>query len=149
MIDPHSTTITFRLASPADQREVELFYKETGYSPSANPQDAVVLAESGGRIVGALRLVEEQDTLVLRGLRVREALRRKGVGSGLVAAADFFIGGRECFMIPFRHLEGFYARYGFARIEAQAAPGFLGERLGKYRQMGLDVILMARESRSG
>lgn len=143
-MDLHSTTITFRLAQARDHDDVELFYKEHAYKASDHTGERIVLAESGGRIVGALRLVEEQGCLVLRGLRVREALRRKGVGSGLMAAAAVFIGAQVCYMIPFRHLERFYARYGFTRLQIEQAPLFLQERLAKYHAMGLDVILMAR-----
>jgi N-acetylglutamate synthase-like GNAT family acetyltransferase len=104
------------------------------------------MAESGGEICGIVWLCEEENVLVLRGMRVRKDLQRRGIGSRLLRAAEPMTGGRMCFCIPHRHLRSFYARIGFQEIRSNKAPSFLEERYNRYRfEYGLDVILMHRK----
>ena len=102
------------------------------------------LAESTGQIVGIVRVAEEEGTLVLRGMRVAPAFQRRQIGTRLLQNIAGWLGQRECYCIPYRHLSGFYGQIGFVETDGGSAPEFLGERLADYRQSGLSVILMRR-----
>jgi GNAT superfamily N-acetyltransferase len=74
-------------------------------------------------------------------------MRRRGIGTQLLEAAELLIGGRECLCIPHRHLQSFYGRIGFMVIDESEAPSFLRARWAEYRdKYGLDVIIMCRPS---
>jgi GNAT superfamily N-acetyltransferase len=140
--------VTMRCTLPSALRRVETFYEETAYYGGLKAADTVIVAESDSELVGAVRLCEEEGTLVLRGMRVREDFRRQGVGTQILAAVDRFAGERRCYCIAHRYLRSFYGQIGFDEIQMNAAPVFLQHRLAKYIEQGLDVIIMARERRS-
>ena len=135
-----------RLIAPSEFPQVIRFYHETGYNGGLTENDRVLVAEHGGRIVGALRLCPEAGTLVLRGMRVLSPLQRQGIGSTLLAGAVAYMSEEDCYCLPHRHLKKFYGTIGFMQIDPTAAPKFLGKRWEKYRHMGLDSIIMLRKS---
>ncbi|MCI0691727.1 GNAT family N-acetyltransferase [candidate division KSB1 bacterium] len=137
--------MTIRCAPTSELIRVETFYRETAYYGGLNAADTVIVAESDGELVGAVRLCEEEGILVLRGMRVREDFRRRGVGTQILAAVDRFVGERRCYCIAHRYLRSFYGQIEFDEIQLTAAPAFLQHRLAKYTEQGLDVIIMARE----
>lgn len=142
-------TVT-RTAHSEEFGRVVGFYRDNDYGPAISPSDAIVVAENDRTLCGAVRLCEEHDTLVLRGMRVCEGMRRQGIGSLVLQAAETIIGERECFCIPYRHLRAFYGRIGFVKIEATEAPPFLRDRCAEYRRVyGLDVIIMRRPGETG
>lgn len=54
--------------------------------------DALVVAEHEGVLGGAVRICDAHDVLVLRGMRVREGMRRQGIGARLLQAVEPVIG---------------------------------------------------------
>ena len=64
--------INIRTASDLERPRIAAFYAENGYTQVYANDDLLVLAESGGEICGAVRLCQEQDVLVLRGMRVSQ-----------------------------------------------------------------------------
>lgn len=140
--------MTIRCAPTGELMRVEAFYRETAYYGGLNVADTVIVAESDGKIVGAVRLCEEEGVLVLRGVRVRKNFHRQGVGTQILAAVDRFVGDRRCYCIAHRYLRGFYGQIGFDEIQLNTAPAFLQQRLAKYTEQGLDVIIMARKWKS-
>jgi len=134
-----------RLARADEFSRVAAFYRENGYTQDLAHEDIYVIAESGESLCATLRLSREQGFLILRGMRVIEARRRRGLGTRLLLAARRPIGDEPCYCIPHRHLRSFYEQIGFREVEAQQAPGFLAERCERYRRdYGRDVILMHR-----
>jgi GNAT superfamily N-acetyltransferase len=134
-----------RKARPEDHRKVVTFYRAHDYTPAIGRGDLIVVAEREGALCAAVRLCEEHGTLVLRGMRVVEGQRRRGIGTDLLKAAVLQIGDRECFCIAHRSLRSFYARVGFGEIKATEAPAFLHRRCSGYRrEFGLDVIILRR-----
>jgi N-acetylglutamate synthase-like GNAT family acetyltransferase len=123
--------------------EVARFLLETGYGGAVLPSDRLVVAEQDGRLAGAFRLAREAGVLVLRGMRVREDLRRAGIGRRLLGA----LAGLDevCFCVPHAYLEGFYSSAGFVRLQEPETPDFLRQRAQRYREQGLDVIVMRRD----
>ena len=121
------------------------FYRANEYKPTIRPTDVIIVAENEGKLCGAVRLCEENNSLVLRGMRVSEPVRRQGIGPQLLETAELFIGNRACFCIPHRYLQSFYGQIGFEVIDENEAPAFLQARCAKYRdEFGLDVIIECR-----
>ncbi len=137
--------IRIRKANPDETGQIAAFYHASEYSQTAGPPDTIIVAEGGGVLYGVVRLCEEHNYLVLRGMRVLESMRRQGIGTLLLETAGAFIGERVCFCIPHRHLESFYRQVGFMVIEESQAPAFLQTRIAKYRdELDLDVIMMRK-----
>lgn len=137
-------SVVVRLGVAEDLEAVNELYREWGYRSSALADDTLVVAEHDRRIVGVVRLVIEEDYLVLRGMRVQPAYQGTGIGSRLLDLAAREIGGRTCYGVPYDHLLPFYARIGFAAIARAEAPGFLIERAESYRAEGLKVAIIRR-----
>jgi len=95
-----------------------------------------------------VRLCDEFQCLVLRGMYIDPARRRSGVGRSLLMAAASAIGDRECWCVPFEHLRRFYGLAGFEEIEVAAAPDFLIARRAGYVAQGSAVAIMRRPQRS-
>jgi N-acetylglutamate synthase-like GNAT family acetyltransferase len=137
--------IRTRKAHTDEMERIAAFYRANEYGPTIRPTDVIVIAENDRKLCGAVRLCEENNSLVLRGMRVLERMRRQGIGTQLLEAAELFIDDRECFCIPHRYLQSFYGRIGFVVIDESEAPPFLQARCTEYRhENGLDVIIMCR-----
>jgi len=137
--------VNIRTVAPEEYGRVKAFYRRNDYSQPIDPSDVLIVAEAGSQICGAIRLVHEQGATILRGMRVAEAWRGKGVGRLILERVDSTLGNRQCFCIPYRHLGAFYAAIGFVEIEPTAAPEFLASRCARYRErLDLDVIIMVR-----
>ena len=141
--------IITRKAHREEFERIAAFYRDNDYRPTIAPADVIVVAENDGTLCGAVRICEEHNVLVLRGMRVREDLRRQGIGTRLLRAAEAVIGGREGFCIAHRYLDFFYGQIGFVEIEEGRTPPFLRERCAEYRcEHGLDVIILHRAGRA-
>jgi N-acetylglutamate synthase-like GNAT family acetyltransferase len=132
-----------RIALPEELDAVSELYDETQYAGGILPSDQVVVALSDGCLVGACRLAREHDVLVLRGMRVRAPLRRRGIGARLLDALKDVE--ETCYCVPLTSLEGFYGAAGFVRVEAGETPSFLRERASQYRARGFNVLVMRRD----
>ena len=124
-------------------------YAVLGYRRTIDPADTVWLAEAAEGAVGIVRVAAEQGTLVLRGMRIAEHARRQRLGTRMLHAIAEWLRDRECYCVPYPHLQGFYGQIGFVVIDPTAAPAFLAERLANYRRSGEDVILMRRRQTLG
>lgn len=139
--------IHVRRARPEESERVAAFYRAEGYAAAVRPWDAPIIAEADGELCGVFRLCIENDVLVLRGMRIREDVRRQGIGTRMLRASVPIIGERDCFCIPYRHLCDFYGQIGFLEIDHAEAPPFLHERCAAYVRRGLDAIIMHRPVR--
>jgi N-acetylglutamate synthase-like GNAT family acetyltransferase len=136
-----------RRATPEDISRVLNFYAERRYGGGIQPEDAVLLAERDGELVGIVRLAQEEGVVVLRGMQVHPRFQRQGIGKRLLAIVAPELDGRDCFCIPYAHLAGFYSRIGFHVIEPAKAPTFLQLRLETYQNRGdgKEYLIMHRE----
>jgi GNAT superfamily N-acetyltransferase len=79
--------------------------------------DTVLLAESAGKPVGFVHLVEQHERMVLQGLGVVKSMRGKGVGTLLMERALGLLGrsGKPVYLKvkAFNKAVNLYARYGF------------------------------------
>lgn len=131
-------------AKPKHFAELQTFYQSCGYMGRISPNDVVFAARENGAVVGTVRLVEESGVLVLRGMYVASNRQHRGIGRRLLAAIERAIGGRECFCIPFSHLENFYGKIGFVKIKESRAPIHLQARLKEYRALSKKIIILRR-----
>ena len=134
---------TVRIAEDVERDAVAEFLREAAYGGGVRPTDRLVVAAADSALVGAYRLARESGVLVLRGMRVREDLRHKGIGKRLLGALAQL--DEACFCVPHAYLETFYGSAGFARLLAADAPAFLLARAADYGERGLEVIVMRRE----
>lgn len=139
--------LDLELAAPGDLPEVAAFYQSVGYSGVARAEDEIHVGREQGRIVGVVRLCEEESVLVLRGMYVAADRRGQGVGPALLAAVSRGIGERACWCVPYSHLERFYSHAGFRTVDASEAPPFLNERAERYRANGQEVVISHRAGR--
>ncbi len=134
-----------RQAGPEELEGVAAFYRAYGYGPELRLDDRIIVATDGHDLWGALRLCEEEGELVLRGMRVAEPLRRRGIGTQLLMRAEQIMGERPCFCVAHRYLGSLYGRAGFSPADEDETPAFLRERCAAYRrEYGLDVVVMRR-----
>ena len=132
-------------AKASEIGDLATFYRITEYGGLVAPADQVVYSTEEGRIVGAGRLSEEKNVLVLRGMRVLSEHRGTGVGKAILDLLVIEGRSRDCYCIPYRYLKQFYADKGFDKISPSEAPDFLHDRFEAYRARGLDVILMRKK----
>jgi GNAT superfamily N-acetyltransferase len=131
-------------AGPADLADIAALYADAGYGAAIDPADSILVARSAGQLAGVVRLCVEEGVTVLRGMQVRPAFQRQGVGSRLLAACGPWLERGPAFCLPYTHLVDFYAAAGFAPVAADALPGFLARRLESYLAKGQQVLAMRR-----
>ena len=138
--------IRVRLAAAEDLPQVEALYEAWKYTGRVAPGDTIVVADRKGEMVGVLRLVPEQGTTVLRGMRVQPTFQGQGVGSRMLELADRLIGPRECYCLAYAHLREFYGRIGFKACAE--GPAFLNARIAGYRNRrdGEEYVMLRREN---
>lgn len=139
--------IVLHQASVEDFSSVIRLYEEWGYGGSYSPDDRIWLADAGSETVGVVRLVNEQELLILRGMFVTAQWRGNGIASRLLRHVTEGLD-EPCWCIPYASLEGFYRRAGFVPVGEQDAPVFLQERLGRYRWTGRNYLIMQRPAAS-
>jgi GNAT superfamily N-acetyltransferase len=118
-----------------DLKAINAFYTECKYSPGALITDTLFVAKDGKKIVGAVRLCEEESVLVLRGMYVHKDYQRQGIGSLLLNEAAALIGAHsECYLICRPKLTTFYGTIGFVPIDDIRGPTHLKKRIRAYRK---------------
>lgn len=126
-----------RLDQPELLTEVNEFYAVFGKFALASADDLVFLArDNEGALSAVVRLAEEQGSLVLRSMLVREDLRRTGLGKQLLGFFEDYVTTHNLgpiYGLPHGELENFYANAKFRRIEDDSLPSFLNARLKSYR----------------
>ena len=78
--------IEVRRAMAEDISRVLKFYAERHYGGGIRPEDALLLAEHDGELIGIVRLTTEEGVVVLRGMQVHPRFQRQGIGKRLLAA---------------------------------------------------------------
>lgn len=112
--------ISVRVAAPAEFEAAKRFI--CSLFPDAIVQleegDTLLLAEHGGKPVGFLHLIEEEDRFLLQGIGVVESMRSRGVGTLLMERAlDLLRHSPKPVYLKVKALNpavDLYARYGFA-----------------------------------
>jgi predicted N-acetyltransferase YhbS len=135
--------VVVRLGAPRDLAAVEAIYREWRYRGGVQPEDGLVVADDGGRVVGVVRLTREHGCTMLRGMRLQPGYQRGGIGTRMLRLFVQQLDD-ECFCVPYAHLLDFYGQVGFRVVARADAPLFLAERARTYEAEGLEVAIMRR-----
>ena len=113
-----------------------------------HPTCTVITAQKDEELIGVVRICPENGVLMLRGMEIKPEFQRQGIGSRMLGEVEKILQGKECFGIPYEHLERFYGQIGFQKIDDKEAPSFLQNRITKYRQEYPDTrfILMKKSA---
>ena len=129
---------------------VSPLYQAEGNGITIRSDDLFFVGLIDEEIVGSVRFCVEEETPMLRTMRIAEKFQGKGFGRKLLKYFEsYLIQNRvsTTYCIPYAHLENFYAAIGFRRVEESLAPTFLQERLKEYRKRPQEFICMLREAR--
>jgi GNAT superfamily N-acetyltransferase len=132
------------IATPSDYEDIAALYAEAGYGAEVEPADLVIVAKSDGQLAGVVRLCDEHGVIVLRGMQIRRAAQRQGIGAQMLAACRPYLDQRVSYCLPYSHLVSFYGAAGFVVVDGAGLPDFLSRRLASYLRDGKDVIAMRR-----
>ncbi|HZY37041.1 MAG TPA: GNAT family N-acetyltransferase [Mucilaginibacter sp.] len=132
-----------RLAEPGEYKDVLEYYKACNYGGGLDERDMVVIAVDE-HIAGAVRICIENGIKVLRGMQIKPAFQRKGIGAAILKFMAANIEMHACYCLPYKHLLSFYSKIGFEEISLKDAPRFLAERLEKYQSNGNREITIMR-----
>lgn len=136
--------VQVEIAAPEDLPDVLAVYAEGNYTGGVAPADRVFIARCDGVLAGAVRLCPEGGTTVLRGMQVRAAYRRMGVGYALLAACVPDLDKGVAYCLPYTHLVAFYEAAGFRVAGMDEIPEFLRLRLEGYLADGQQILAMRR-----
>jgi GNAT superfamily N-acetyltransferase len=134
--------MTIRRAAISEFEGVRQHYAECGYGGGAADDDLVVVAFDTG-IAGVVRICREKGVNVLRGMQVKPAHQRMGLGSQMLRYLQDNLEMDGCYCLPYQHLKAFYGQIDFEEISPEEAPDFINERLKKYLSKGgKEVVIM-------
>lgn len=136
--------IDFRCLPSADFSKAQLFYESLGYNQKIDAQDQFFVAENEGQIIAQVRLAQEFDHWVLRGMQVKPQFQFQGIGTRLLKNLQASIV-EPVYCLPYAWLKGFYGQVGFKEVELKTVPEFLQQRCLKYQNEGAEIITMKRE----
>lgn len=132
------------IASSSDLADVAALYAEAGYGAPIDPAATNLVAKDEAQLVGVVRLCPEQGVTVLRGMQIRSAYQRQGIGAQLLAACRPYLDQHPSYCLPYAHLQPFYGAAGFTLADNAELPDFLAQRLASYLAKGQAVIAMQR-----
>jgi len=110
-------------------------------------EDALLLAEHDGELIGIVRLTTEEGVVVLRGMQVHPRFQRPGKREKTPGGCGPRAGWQRLLLHPVCASRQFLWRNRIPRDGTAKAPTFLRRRLEKYRDCGdgNDYLIMRRE----
>jgi N-acetylglutamate synthase-like GNAT family acetyltransferase len=133
--------MNIRFALIHEYPQVLNHYATCNYGGGLDEKDKVVIAIDG-QVTGAVRICIENDIKILRGMQIKPAWQRKGIGSSMLKFLADNLDMNGCYCLPFKHLKTFYGLIGFDEILLQDAPEFLSQRLEKYLSLGHNEMII-------
>ena len=137
-------SIEMREAADADLSQIQKLYANWGHTFVFLLNDQTFIAESNGRIIGAIRLAFEEATFVLRSLFVHEEFRAQGVAKALLEFVDIELGLAEAYCLTLPEKEGLFSGIGFQLVRGLVAPDFIISRKENLRGGNQEVTIMKR-----
>lgn len=144
MLHVRPLQMNIAVASSSDLADIAALYAEAGYGAPVDPADTVLVAKDEAHLIGVVRLCPEHGVTVLRGMQIRSAYQRQGIGAQLVAACRPYLDQHPSYCLPYAHLQPFYGAAGFTLADNADLPDFLAKRLASYLTNGQAVIAMQR-----
>jgi N-acetylglutamate synthase-like GNAT family acetyltransferase len=138
--------MTVESANISDLENIRRFYKKCGYGGGCNKEDTILIAKKDKKIIGVVRLCNENGKVILRGMQVDPAHRNKGIGKQLLLKLNDIIKNKDCYCLPYAHLINLYKQIGFKQIDLSGAPSFLQTRYKTYIRKGLNVVMMKKST---
>lgn len=135
------------LTSKARQlNELSDFYLQCGYGGTFNDADDLFYVRKGHRLLGVVRISQEDGVFVLRGMQVLPWFRGKHIGRKLLSYMEEKISlfNTPCYCLAHRHLTQFYTEVGFTHTQQTDVPEFLITRKLNYQAQGLNINLLIR-----
>ena len=128
--------INIRQAKKEELQKVIEFYNSQKYhgGDTMDGSEFILIAEDGNEFVGAVRLLMEESTWVMRGMFIDDNYQKHGIGKNFLTLMDNEIGSKECYCICKDYLQNFVGRIGFKKITPADAPPHLFERYNKYME---------------
>lgn len=134
-------------ADTGDLGRIREFYRSRNYNQNIDSECNVIVAQIDKEIIGVARICNENEVLILRGMQIKPEFQRQGIGTKILDKVKNLLEDKECFSIPYEHLEEFYGQIGFRRIDDKEAPAFLQNRIIEYQQKHSDKrFIMIRKS---
>ncbi len=143
-MESEKINVGIRRANADELEKVNAFYKSCGYYASANPADVAYIAEDENSIIGVVRLSDENEIPVLRGMFVDKHYQRKGIGKLMLFHFEKALPNQDCYCLPYSHLLDFYGTIGFRQIDKNDLPPHFQQRLEQYLADGLKMTAMKR-----
>jgi len=132
---------------PVLLHDLTRIYDVCGYGGKIEADDTLFVAYLSGIAAGGVRLCNEEDVIVLRGMEILPRYRRQGLGLGLLAACKPALSEQTVYCLPYAHLVDFYATVGFSPIDIECAPYFLQARAADYAKTGKKIVAMCRPAK--
>ena len=136
--------LSITVATEALLESVRALYRECGYGGGVSEDDAALVAHVDGHLVAAVRVCSEHGVTVLRGMQVRPAYQRRGIGGKLLEACLPLLNHNTSYCLPYMHLTSFCGVVGFVVAEQSKVPRFLARRAAAYVESGRSVFVMQR-----
>ena len=121
----NNVTVLVRRATAQDQPHIVSLARGEKLKPTGLDWPRFIVADDGGRIVGAVQLRSHPDgSKELGSLVVTPAFRGRGIAARLIEKRLADANGRVLIITGAVH-EDYYRRWGFRRIKPSAAPPFV------------------------
>jgi N-acetylglutamate synthase-like GNAT family acetyltransferase len=130
-----------RFAEVNEYPKVLTHYETCNYHGGVQDTDKIVIAIEG-QIIAAVRICLEHGVKVLRGMQIKPAWQKKGIGSSMLKFLADHVDMDGCYCLPYKRLKSFYGAIGFEEIAMRDAPEFLAERLKKYLSSGHNEMMI-------
>ena len=140
-------SIVIRASGPEESARVSAFYTPQQHPTTLYADEQFVMALDGERLVGVVRLCQENGYWMLRTMWIDAGYRRRGIGSRMLQLFEVMLGERECYCVPLSHLPAYYGQIGFEVIPTEDAPSHLQERCRGYCNAGISSLVMKRSAR--
>jgi len=140
--------LTIELAGLSEFNKVLDLYALCKYKGVIHPSDAIVIAKSERKVIGAVRLCVENDLNILRGMQIVPAMQRQKIGSQMLYFCLPLMQRQTTWCLTYAHLNHFYGQIGFHTVDENQLPALIKERFLNYRIDGADVIPMVRPTKS-
>lgn len=122
--------------------QVKRFYREHKMKPQAAKSDDIYIALLNNRLIGAVRLCPHENTWLLRSMCIKTNLRNQGIGHFMLSQLTEILAEKQCYCFPFTHLENFYNKTGFNKIESKDAAKVIEKKYSGYLANGKKILLM-------
>jgi N-acetylglutamate synthase-like GNAT family acetyltransferase len=143
--------LTIRLATEADQPRILRLIREVRLPRMNLRWPNFVVAEENGEVVGMGQVKSHGDgSRELASIAVVPSRQRQGIGSAIIQTLLAREPGIVLHLSCRRELEGYYERFGFARLEPASYPPYFRRTtllVGRVtRLFGLHLLVMRREA---